>query len=535
MLSVVYRRAGRMATQHGPELGNSRLDRYWSMRDFSTSPEPVGDVAVGLGPRRRFVVQRHRATRLHYDLRLEIDGVLVSWAVPKGPNLDPAKRSLAVKVEDHPYGYGWFEGDIPSGYGKGDVIVWDDGWWEPDPAYPASADPAAAVANGELKFILHGRKLSGRFVVVKTGKDTKTADQWLLIHKKDEAAVTGWDPESFPKSVLSARTNDDVVAQRPGRWLGATAEELDQLDAMGEKGPWSVAGQVVTLTNLDKVIMPGRRGEAPVTKREIVRYYAQIAPWLTPYLAGRPVNLQRFPDGIDAAKGGFWHKAVPEHAPEFVRRWPNVSAKKGETREYLLIDGAPSLVWAANFAGIEIHPWTSTAADPEQPTYALIDIDPGPRTAWDETVNIARLFGVALHQLGLAGQPKVTGQRGIQIWVPVRSGYSFAETSTFVEALSRTVGRVVPELVSWQWAKTDRDGKARLDYTQNARNKTLVAPYSIRPAPGAPVSVPIEWDELDDPLLAPDRWTIRDVLSRLSQVGDPFAALQGQQGVLPIF
>jgi bifunctional non-homologous end joining protein LigD len=518
-----------------PNEASGKLDTYRKMRDFAATPEPAGHVVDHDGAKARFVVQRHRATRLHYDLRLEIDGVMVSWAVPKGPTLDPAKRSLAVKVEDHPYSYSWFEGDIPSGYGRGDVIVWDDGWWEPDPEYPASADAAAAVTNGELKFILHGRKLKGRFVIIRTGKDAKTADQWLLLHKRDAEAIEGWDPEAFPVSVLSARTNDDVVANRPARWTAPTGDELERLQALGDKGVWTVAGQEVALSNLDKVIMPGRANEAAITKREIVSYYAQVAPWLTPFLAGRPVNLQRFPDGIDGAKGGFWHKAVPAHAPDFVRRWPNDAAKSSETREYLMVDGAPSLAWAANFAGIEIHPWTSTAATPEQPSFALVDIDPGPSTTWDETVAIARLFGVALHQLDLVSLPKVTGQRGIQIWIPIRSGYSFAETSTFVEALSRTVGRVVPDLVSWQWAKSERGGKARLDYTQNARNKTLVAPYSIRPAPGAPVSVPIEWDELDDPALRPDRWTIRDVLSRLSTVGDPFAALVGKAGELPIF
>ena len=113
------------------------------------------------------------------------------------------------------------------------------------------------------------------------------------------------------------------------------------------------------------------------------------------------------------------------------------------------------------------------------------------------------------------------------------SGYTFDDTSRFVEALSKTIGRVVPELVSWQWRKSDRKGLARLDYTQNAINKTLVAPYSIRPAPGAPVSVPLEWDELDDPDLRPDRWTIREVLGRLASVGDPFGALVGQEQSLP--
>ena len=285
--------------------------------------------------------------------------------------------------------------------------------------------------------------------------------------------------------------------------------------------------------SLDKVFMPGRDGEPPIVKRDIVRYYAQIAPWMSPYLAGRPVNFNRFPDGIVGAKKGFWHKAVPTHAPDFIRRWPNPRASTGETRDYMLVDGAPALVWAANFAGIEMHPWTSTAANPEQPSYALVDIDPGPSTTWDETLTMARLFRVAMQQLDLVARAKVTGQRGIQIWIPIRSGYTFRETSDFVEALSRTVGRVVPDLVSWNWTKSDRKGLARLDYTQNQVNKTLVAPYSMRPAAGGPVSVPIEWDELDDPKLAPNRWTIRDVMARLKKVGDPFLALVGVEQELP--
>ena len=519
---------------HEPTAEHGKLATYGAMRDFAATPEPPPMIMHTPGGKRRFVVQRHRATRLHYDLRLEIDGVLVSWAVPKGPSLDPKRRHLAVKVEDHPYAYGWFEGLIGSGYGKGDVIVWDDGWWEPDPEYPASADPAAAVAAGELKFVLHGRKLRGRYVIVHTGGRGRAADdQWLLIHKNDTDAVPGWDPEDHPASVLSARTNPEVVAGAPGEWTGPTDDELAALDAMGDKGAWTIAGVTTQLTNLSKVFMPGRGDEPPITKRDIIRYYARIAAWMTPYLAGRPVNLNRFPDGIVGAKKGFWHKAVPAHAPEWVRRWPNPRADSAETREYLLVDGAPALVWAANFAGIEIHPWTSTAASPEQPSYALVDIDPGPTTEWEDTLTIARLFRVAMEQLQLIAQPKVTGQRGIQIWIPVRAGYTFAQTSAFVEALSRTVGRVVPELVSWKWTKSERRGLARLDYTQNAINKTLVAPYSLRPAAGAPVSVPLLWDELDDPDLAPDRWTIRDVLPRLESIGDPFRMLIGVEQDLP--
>jgi bifunctional non-homologous end joining protein LigD len=146
---------------------------------------------------------------------------------------------------------------------------------------------------------------------------------------------------------------------------------------------------------------------------------------------------------------------------------------------------------------------------------------------------LARLFHTALDHLGVIGLPKVTGQRGIQVWVPIRRGYTFDETRAWVEGVSRAVGATVPDLVSWSWHKRDRQGKARLDYTQNAINRTLVAPYSARPAPGAPVSVPLTWDELDDPDLAPDRWTIRTVTRRVAKRGDPFAALYGVEQDLP--
>lgn len=154
--------------------------------------------------KRRFVVQRHRATRLHYDFRLELHGALVSWAVPKGPTLDPDARRQAIQVEDHELSYIHFEGVIPEGhYGAGDVIVWDTGTWEP----ADGDDPDQAIEDGELHFDLFGEKLKGRFVLVRTSRG------WLLLHKKDRFAVPGWNPEDHPESVLSGRTNDQVAAE----------------------------------------------------------------------------------------------------------------------------------------------------------------------------------------------------------------------------------------------------------------------------------------------------------------------------------
>ncbi len=199
----------------------------------------------------------------------------------------------------------------------------------------------------------------------------------------------------------------------------------------------------------------------------------------------------------------------------------------------MVVDSVPALVWMANYGAVELNPWTSRVEAPHQPTWALVDIDPGERTSFAEVLQLARLYRTALDHLGLLGAPKVTGQRGVQIWIPVRTGYTFDDTRGWVERLSRAVGATLPDLVSWSWRKSDRDGRARLDYTQNVINKTLVAPFSARPAPGAPVSVPIAWDELDDRALRPDRWTIRTVGKRLADAGDPLRELIGLQQSLP--
>jgi bifunctional non-homologous end joining protein LigD len=906
------------------------LDRYRSKRDFRRTPEPdggsgspgrdpqaSGSTVVGAGsslPGGRFVVQRHRARQLHYDFRLEIDGVLVSWAVPKGPTLDPGARRAAFHVEDHPLDYFDFEGTIPKGeYGGGDVIVWDWGTFEAE----GTQDPGAAIGSGELKFRLAGRKLRGRFTIVRTkgwnGDGGRGRDSWLLIKKKDEAASSGWDAEDLPKSVKTGRTNDEVAAGRPAqarpadpfeagspapmpsfvepmaatladgpfsdpdwlfelkwdgyrvqahvrhgrvnlytrrgqnaasyfpelagpadwigadeaivdgevvaldengepdfsllqasrasaarrpsrrrgdaagvegvdgsaaasaaapgraalvyeafdllyldgrslldepltirkrllrgvltdssrvryvshveedgetfyeavvarglegviaklarsryepgrrssawlklkrraeqefaiggwttregaddlaalllgvfedgalrpvgkagtgfgarerrqliaaltplgratspfrpiprepyaRWVepklvarvefaewtadgnlraasykgldpladagavvrerahrvvearreaeadsvraaepgspvpalrgtaagrrrpsradpgpssagatGASSAELEALDALPARGGlWSVGDNQLKLSNLDKPIWPGDG----LMKRDLIRFYVTIAPYLLPYLRRRALTLHRYPDGIE--RSGFWQKQVPKHGPEWIERW-SFRAKAAEATDYLVAESAAALAWIANEAAIDIHPSTYVVEAPDRPTWALIDIDPGRRTTWDEVLVLARLYRTALDHLGVRGFPKLSGQRGIQVWIPIEPAYSFEGTRDWVMAVSRSVAATVPELISWEWAKDRREGLARLDFTQNAWNKTLVAPYSVRPVPGAPVSAPITWDELDDPELSPECWTIQTIASRLEERGDLMA------------
>ena len=189
------------------------LEEYVAKRTFSNTPEPAPSKKAPKFAGDYFCVQRHDATRLHYDFRLEIDGVLKSWAVPKGPSLDPAVKHLAAHVEDHPIDYGDFEGNIPAGnYGAGSVMLWDCGRFELLGDMPGEAQ----IARGDLKFRLHGEKLKGDFALVHM-KNRGKGNEWLIIKKKDEFASPGWDVENFAYSVLSGRSQEEIARNLPAK------------------------------------------------------------------------------------------------------------------------------------------------------------------------------------------------------------------------------------------------------------------------------------------------------------------------------
>jgi bifunctional non-homologous end joining protein LigD len=236
------------------------LEEYKRKRRFEETPEPPPKVATKGG--NRFVVQKHDATRLHYDFRLEMDGVLKSWAVPKGPSLDPADKRLAMQVEDHPVSYFDFEGNIPEGnYGAGSVMVWDVGTWTPLSPIPVNgkyvpgteAEAAAMLAKGDLKFRLNGKRLKGDFALIKMRgrRPGSKGNEWLLIKKHDDQAIEGYDAGDIDESVLSKRSMDDIAgdagsrewkSSRPaGRgklkaaWLADAVARLDQKKAAAKE------------------------------------------------------------------------------------------------------------------------------------------------------------------------------------------------------------------------------------------------------------------------------------------------------------
>jgi bifunctional non-homologous end joining protein LigD len=189
-----------------------KLAKYQEMRDFSQTAEPSGkDAKVVPSEALRFVIQKHAASHLHFDLRLEYEGTFRSWAVPKGPSLDPKDRRMAMEVEDHPLDYGDFEGTIPKGqYGGGSVMLWDRGYWAPEKGFEKIG---AALAKGELKFVMEGERMHGSWVIVRTKRDSRGKASWLLIKHRDEGAVEGntTGPTDADKSVASGRTMTEIA------------------------------------------------------------------------------------------------------------------------------------------------------------------------------------------------------------------------------------------------------------------------------------------------------------------------------------
>ena len=258
------------------------LGEYEGKRNFRETPEPAP--ARGIPHRQPiFVIQEHHATRLHYDFRLEVGGVLKSWAVTKEPSLDPAVKRLAVRVEDHPLSYAGFEGTIPSGhYGAGTVHIWDSGTFE------ASVDVERGLTGGRLVFTLHGERLNGRFSLVRMRGEPGTKEKWLLIKGRDEHAASDTNTTRARPQPAAPRTTAPRVS-------------VTAADSEGRQP------HVVAVTNPDKLLYP----TDGLTKADVIAYYRRVAPKLLPFLRDRPVTLERLPDGLGAGKAHFWQKNTP--------------------------------------------------------------------------------------------------------------------------------------------------------------------------------------------------------------------------------
>src|ERR671927_1559591 len=341
------------------------LETYWKMRDFRRTPEPKGEVAKA--SRRRFVVQEHHASKLHFDFRLEMGGVLKSWSVPRGPSLDPSERRLAVETEDHPVEYLKFEGLIPEGeYGAGEHMRWDGGTYE----VLGEGSAAEQLEAGRLDFALKGEKLKGAFTLVKM---TRREGEWLLFKRTDEYSEEGWElrlrkPENGVETIKGkgkkakgeggARLKEGAGHTRKFDTSKAAGKAVPVGSAMRRKAlegdaSVKVGRDVVPLTHLERVYWPGEG----YTKGDLVRYYYEVADYILPYLKGRPLIMKRYPSGIE---GPFFHQHDVDEAPSFVRTAPlEVEDGGGHEVDYIVGDTEATLLYMANLGAVERHPFHS--------------------------------------------------------------------------------------------------------------------------------------------------------------------------------
>ncbi|MBA2540372.1 MAG: hypothetical protein H0V17_12100 [Deltaproteobacteria bacterium] len=513
----------------------AKLAKYRSMRDFTKTAEPSGAETVASG--HRFVVQKHAARRLHYDFRLELDGVMLSWAVPKGPSLVPTERRLAVRTEDHPISYNDFEGIIPEGeYGGGTVVVWDRGEWIPE------GDPRVAIEKGRLTFTLAGEKLRGKFHLVRT-KDTS----WLLFKSRDDEASTGDITIERPESVITGRNLEEVATAADRVWhsnRAATptmaqqrASRIATKTRSGTAGPTSsyvrpapkatpaeIHALVASLplgfklTNLDKVLYP----EQGLTKGQLIAYIAVAAEYMLPHVANRPLTIVRCPDG--RAKPCFFQKHILPGSPSAIHTLPLQEAD-GEAVKYMTVDDMPGLVALAQLGTLEIHTWGSHADKPERPDLMVFDLDPGEHVTWDEVALAAFQLRRRLDDLGFISFVKTTGGKGLHVAVPTKRGPGWDDFKAFTKAVVEAIERDAPDRFTTIMTKSRRRGKIFLDYLRNGRNATFIAPYSPRARDGATVAVPIEWEELARGV-DPKAFTTATVPRRLASLPrDPWAEL----------
>jgi bifunctional non-homologous end joining protein LigD len=276
------------------------------------------------------------------------------------------------------------------------------------------------------------------------------------------------------------------------------------------------------LSNLDKVFWPVEG----ITKGDLLDYYRAIAPVLVPHLRERPFTMRRYPDGIDGK--AFFQKDAPSHMPDWIpRHRALVSTRESRRRkwvEFPLVNDELALLWMANMGCIDMNAWYSRVDRPDRPDFVLFDLDPTPEVPWPQTVEVALLVRELLDGLGLASFPKTSGGKGLHILVPLDRRSTYEDSRTFAEHVARAIVAARPDLATTAWAKSKRRG-VLIDANQNGEGKTIASAYSVRPRPGAPVSTPLMWDEVDPRQLDPAAFTMAAVLARVERHGDLLAAM----------
>lgn len=281
-----------------------------------------------------------------------------------------------------------------------------------------------------------------------------------------------------------------------------------------------IDGKEVKFTNLSKIYWPLEK----ITKRELINYYDKVAPYILPYLKNRPQSLHRHPNGIN--EPGFYQKDVTGKVPDWIDTYLYHTEESMEDRHFLVGNDKATLLYMASLGCIEINPWSSTVKKPDHPTWCIIDLDPA-KNSFEKVIETAQVTKQILDEMGVVSYCKTSGSTGLHIYIPLGAKYTYEQSKEFARIIVTLVNRELPKYTSIERTVADRKGKIYLDFLQNRTQATIAAPYSVRPKPGATVSMPLMWDEVKKGLKMKD-FTIFNALETIEAVGDIFKPVLGK-------
>ena len=424
-----------------------------------------------------FVIQKHSARRLHYDFRIEVDGVLKSWAVPKEPSMSTKDKRLAVQTEDHPMEYGNFEGMIPKGeYGGGSVEIWDRGYFVSMMIKEGKLEPLSKwIEKGHVIIWVKGDRLRGGFAFNRM-KDSKN---WILIKMNDEEAIENKKDEHFPSKSIKVHDKE------------------------------------IELTNAKKEVF------ANITKEQFVDYYKKAAPLMLEHIKERPISMFRIPHGM--REDGFFQKHVPDYFPQWMKR--TEITRKGSTINYITANDEESIVYLATQMVIP-HIWPARVDKLDYPDKMIFDLDPSVNDI-PMTQQAALDIKKFLDTLGMPSFIMTSGNKGYHIVVPLDRSTKQEDVKNFASKIAQVLADHYSETMTNEMRIEKRAGRVMLDVVRNSPTHTAVCPYSVRQSLRGGIAMPIEWNEVKK--IDPHHFTLDNVHDRLKK-GDVWKDLY-KQGV----
>lgn len=440
----------------------NKLTKYNNKRNFNITSEPIGKILKN-NKKLTFCVQHHIARKDHFDFRLEYNGTMSSWAIPKGPSYNPKDKRLAIKVEDHPISYKNFEGTIPKGeYGTGTVLLFDLGYYK-----------IIKYEKYLIKVILYGKRLKG---------------MWTLTHFKDDNWLLIKDHDFYENYI-------DITKYKRSIKTNRTMKEIKDNEKKKE----------ILLTSPNKKIIGN------ITKKVIFNYYKKVAPYMMPYLENRIISVVRAPSGIN---NKIFFKKHLENQKRYLEKI-NISSKNDKEKDYYYILDEIGLLSEVQMNSYEFHIWGSNASNKNKPNMMVFDLDP------DKSLSLDKLrFGVKylkeiLDNLNLKSFLKTSGGKGYHICIPFKNNLTWKKFYKISEDIANIIENTHSELFTTNNRKEKRKNKIFIDYLRNQKSATFVAPYSVRLRKNAPVSMPIAWNELDK--IKPNEITIYKAIKRLKK------------------